>query len=156
MNMDEMNMDEDRSSKGQIHASIRGNVSGQVGVGEDITQTQTRGAPAPTAQPDPAALRQALKDLYAALEQAALPVDAKIGAQTATGNALVQGVKDGEVNPHAIESHVREVANTLTQANVAVRQGSALWQSIEKMALLLGPLVIGGTHAVGTWFGIVL
>jgi hypothetical protein len=151
-----MNTQENPSPTEQIHAHIRGNVSGQVGVGEGITQTQTRGTPAPTAQPDPAALRQALKDLYVALEQAALPEDVKIGAQTATGNALVQGVKDGEVNPPAIESHVREVADTLTQANIAVRQGSILWQSIERMAPLVGPLVIGGMHAVGSWFGIVL
>lgn len=156
MNMDEMNMDKTRSSEGRIHASIRGNVSGQVGVGEDITQTQTLGAAPPTAQPDPAAMRQALKELYAALEQAPLPDDAKIGAQTAAGNALLQGVKDGEVNLHAVESHVQEVANTLTQANIAVREGSSLWQSVEKLAPLLAPVVAGGMQAVGAWFGVAL
>lgn len=140
-----------------IRATIHGDVSGQVAVGKQITQRQTIGAAsAELTQADLVELRQALKDMHAALGQAHLPDDTLIGAQTAVGNALVQGIKNGEAKPGVILSHVQEVAETLKQANVTVREGSSLWQSVQRLAPLLGPLVVGGAHAIAAWFGIFL
>jgi hypothetical protein len=104
---------------------------------------------------DPETLRATLKELRTALGQADLPDDTLIDVQTAAGNALRQGVKDGEVQPDALMYHVKEIGETLKQANVAVQEGSTLWESIQKLAPLLGPLV-GGARAVGAWFGVAL
>jgi hypothetical protein len=102
------------------------------------------------------AVRTALKVLRTALDTAGLAEDMAIRAQTAAGNALVEGVQDGQVQPESLVHHVRKVAETLKQANVAVDEGSSLWKSVQSLAPVLGPLVVGGAPAVAAWFGVQL
>ena len=105
---------------------------------------------------DPETVRAALKELRTALGQANLPDETVISAQTAAGNALVEGVKDDAVKPDVVLSNVQKAGEALKEANVVVEEGSSLWQSIMKLAPVLGPLVVGGAHAVAAWFGIPL
>jgi len=61
-------MDEKGKSGDVIHANISGPVSGQVGVGKDITQTQTVGARPQATEADLAELRRMLVELKAKVE----------------------------------------------------------------------------------------
>jgi carbonic anhydrase/acetyltransferase-like protein (isoleucine patch superfamily) len=118
-----------------------------------VTGNLTVGA---AASIDPNALRAALKDLRTALGQANLPDDIVISTQTAAGTALMNGIKDDKVDSKTVVSNVQQIADTLKQTNVAVQEGSTLWASIQKLAPLLGPLVVGGAHIVAAWFGVPL
>src|SRR4051794_14717894 len=73
-------------------------------------------------QVDPETLRVALRELRTALGQANLPDETQLRAETAAGNALVQGVKDGKAQPEPLVAHVQEIGNSLKEANVAVEQ----------------------------------
>jgi uncharacterized protein (UPF0147 family) len=99
-------------------------------------------------------LRIALATLYDAVGESQLPREQVRVAQTAAGKAL-EGVQDNEVNADTVVQNVRKIGETLTQANVAVKEGSILWESVQKLASLLGPLV-GGARVVAAWFGILL
>jgi hypothetical protein len=92
--------------------------------------------------------------MYTSLSQANMPRDKMISTQTAVGKAL-EGVKDDEVQAEIVVSHIQTVGEVLKQANVTVQEGSSLWQSVQKLATLLGPLV-GGARIVAGWFGVLL
>jgi hypothetical protein len=97
-------------------------------------------------------LRAVLEELYDALDGTGLPRDKTRLAQTATGNAL-NGVSDEEVNGDTVVENVKKIGETIKQANVVVQEGTSLWESVTKLAPLLGPLV-GGASIVASWFGI--
>ena len=99
-------------------------------------------------------LRTALEGLYDALDQGDLPRDKTRSAQTAAGNAL-DAVTEKEVKSDVVVENVKRIGETIKQANVAVQEGTSLWQSIQKLAPLLGPIV-GGARIVAGWFGIPL
>jgi hypothetical protein len=103
---------------------------------------------------DPDELRAALEDLYDALGQGDLPRDKARGAQTAAGNAL-DAVTEKEVKSDAVVENIKKVGATLKAANAVVQEGTPLWESVKKLAPLLGP-VVGGARVVATWFGLSL
>jgi hypothetical protein len=103
---------------------------------------------------DARALRTALESLYDALDQGGLPRDKTRGAQTAAGNAL-GAVTEKEVKSDIVVKNVKKIGETIKQANVAIQEGTSLWQSVQKLAPLLGPLV-GGARIVAGWFGLPL
>jgi len=97
-------------------------------------------------------LRTALEDLYDSLNQGSLPRDKTRSAQTAVGNAI-GAVTEEEVKSDIVVENVKKIGETIRQANVAVQEGTSLWQSVQKLAPLLGPLV-GGASIVAGWFGL--
>lgn len=102
---------------------------------------------------DAGELRAALEGLYDSLDQTGeLPRDRTRSAQTAAGNAL-DAISEDEVKSETVVENVKKIGETIKQANVAVREGSALWQNVKNLAQLLGPLV-GGASIVTAWFGI--
>jgi hypothetical protein len=98
---------------------------------------------------DPAALQAELKVIYTTLNQANLPNDAKIVVQSAAGPAVVEGVKNGQAKPDVILPRIQEFGETLREAQVVVREETALWQSINALTPLLGPLVGGSRVDAG-------
>ena len=134
-------------------------ISGQVGAvgphaqatGNTFTQIRYDAA----AAIDPTALKAALSDLYGAIGEAGLPKDRAISAQTAVGTALENGVQGNEIKPDAVVTNIEKVGSILKQANVVAQQGSSLWDSVRKLAPIVGPLV-GGAHVVASWFGVPL
>lgn len=133
-----------------------GNISGSQGIaiGPHASARVTGHNLAGDVKIDAKELRATLESLYDALGQAQLPRDQMRSAQTAAGNAL-EAVKDDEVQSETIVQHVQKIGETLKQANVAVQEGSSLWESVQKLAPLLGPLV-GGMRVVAGWFGVPL
>jgi hypothetical protein len=123
-----------------------------VGSGAHGTYTEAVGPGAEAV--DIAALRTALKELRTSLGQANLSDDVLIGAQTAAGSAIVEGLQGERVTVGALEEHLRQVAATLKESNVSVHEGSELWRSVQKLAPLVGPLIAGGARAVAAWFGV--
>jgi hypothetical protein len=97
-------------------------------------------------------LRTVLEQLYDALDETSLPRDKTRVAQTAAGNAL-NGVSEEEVNGDTVVENVKKIGETIKQANIVVQEGTSLWESVAKLAPLLGPLV-GGASIVAAWFGI--
>jgi hypothetical protein len=129
--------------------------SGGIAIGRGANATFTGSINAGAAKDvDPDALRAALKELRSALRQSGLPEDAGLEAETAAGAAAIEGVKNGQVKPEAVVERVQQVGETLKGAKVAIEEGSDLWQSVLKLAPLVGPLVQGGAKAVGAWFGV--
>jgi hypothetical protein len=61
-------MDKQEKSGDVIHANISGPVSGQIGVGKDITQTQTIGERLPVTDGEMAELRKMVAELKAKVE----------------------------------------------------------------------------------------
>lgn len=106
-------------------------------------------------QVDPRVLMSALMDLQSALGQTTLPPQVRLVTQTAAGNAALEGVKGDEVQRDRVAENVQRVGEALKQANVAIQEGTSLWQSVQKVASVLGPLV-GGARVVAAWFGIPL
>jgi hypothetical protein len=100
---------------------------------------------------DAGELRTALEELYDSLDQIELPRATTRSAQTATGNAL-DAVSEDEVKSETVVENVKKVGDSLKQANMAVREGSAMWQNVQELARLVGPLVAGGTGEVASWF----
>ena len=103
---------------------------------------------------DATELRSALEDLFDALNQTALPKDKTRSVQTAAGNAL-DAVNEGEVKADVVVKHVKKIGETFKEANVVVQEGTSLWESVKKLAPLVGPLV-GGARIVAGWFGVPL
>jgi len=103
---------------------------------------------------NPRELRTVLEQFYDALGEAQLSREKTRGAQTEAGNAL-NAVSDDDVKSDVVVGSVKKIGETFKQANVAVQEGTSLWQSVQKLAPLLGPLV-GGAHIVAAWFGIPL
>jgi len=101
---------------------------------------------------DTKALRAALEELHAALGLLGLPPGQVIAAQTAVGNAL-GGVQDEKVEKEAVVSNLEKVRDTLKDAQVVVEEGTSLWQSLQKLAPLVGPLV-GGARLAANVLGI--
>lgn len=133
-----------------------GNITGSQGIaiGTNASAVVTSSSIGGEMKIDPQELRTALQELYTALTQAQLPVDKTISAQSAVANALGD-VKDDQVDGKSVAQNVQQVGETLKQANTVVEQGSSLWQSVQKLAPLLGPMV-GGARIVAQWFGIPL
>ena len=69
-------MNEKEKSGDVIHASISGTISGQVGVGKDITQTQSIGEREPVTEADLSELRKMLAELKARVDVEA-PIETK-------------------------------------------------------------------------------
>lgn len=103
---------------------------------------------------DPQQLRTALEGLYDALGQGTLPRDKTRIVQTEAGNAL-GAITEQEVRSDIVVEKVKKIGESIKEANVAVQEGTSLWQSVQQLASLLGPLV-GGTRIVAAWFGIPL
>ncbi|MBA3945029.1 MAG: hypothetical protein H0X37_10765 [Herpetosiphonaceae bacterium] len=101
---------------------------------------------------DAQTLRSVLEELYDGLGQAQLPRDKAITAQTAVGNAL-GAVQDDKVKPDTVVENVKKVGETLKQTNTVIQEGSSLWQTIQKLLPLIGPLA-GGASVVAHWFGL--
>jgi hypothetical protein len=51
--------------------------------------------------------------------------------------------------------NVKKIGETLKEANAVMQEGSTLWQSVQKLAPQLGPIV-GGARVVAGWFGMPL
>jgi hypothetical protein len=66
-------MDDKQKLGDVIHAEISGSVSGQVGVGKGITQTQATGQPPPVTEAELVELRKLFSDLKARIEVEATP-----------------------------------------------------------------------------------
>ena len=66
-------MDKPEKTGDVIHANISGSVSGQIGVGKDITQTQTIGERLPVTDAEMAELRKMVAELKARVEAEAPP-----------------------------------------------------------------------------------
>ena len=75
----------------------------------------------------------------------------KIEAQTAAGNALA-AVQDQQVDGQSVTSSLQKVGDTFARANLAVEEGTSLWENVKKIAALLAPLT-GGASVVASWFG---
>ena len=104
---------------------------------------------------DPQALMAVLAELQAAIGELKLPPSDRLVAQTAAGNAALDGVKDGQVDVDVVKQNVERIGTTLKSANTAIQEGSTLWASVQKLASVLGPLV-GGARVVAAWFGVPL
>jgi hypothetical protein len=125
-------------------------------VGKQATLTYTDTGTSDVLPVDVAALRAALKELRAELVHEPLSDDALIAAQTSAGQALMEGLKDDQVQPEKLQEHIRGVGETLKASNVVVQEGSALWRSVQTLMPLLAPVVAGGARVVAAWFGIIM
>jgi hypothetical protein len=125
-----------------------------VAIGRNATATVTGNNVVGNAKVDPEQMRAALESLFDELEKAGMPKDKARTAQTAAGNAI-NAVGDKEVKSNVVADNVKKIGDTIKEANVAVKEGSSLWNSIKGLAPLLGPLV-GGAHVVAGWFGLPL
>jgi hypothetical protein len=97
-------------------------------------------------------LKTILEGLLDALGDPQLPRDHTCAAQAAAGKAIT-AANDKESKPDSIVGGVKEIGDTLKQADIAVKEGTSLWESVQKLASLIGPLV-GGARVVAAWFGI--
>ena len=128
--------------------------SRQIVVGTGASASYTDASSTVASNVDVAALREALKAFRADLAQANLSDDAVIAAQTSVGQAILEGIKDDRVEAQPLQQHLQQAAATLKESNVAVQEGTALWNSISKLVPLLAPVVAGGARAAAGWFGI--
>jgi hypothetical protein len=96
----------------------------------------------------------ALEQLSDALAEVRLTTNQKGATQSATHHAT-EALQDRIVNADTVESSLKRVGETLSQANVVMEEETPLWNSIARLARLLGPLV-GGPGIVASWFGIAL
>jgi hypothetical protein len=126
-----------------------GDISNSTGiaVGKDIRQNVNVNSVVGAFDADE--VRAELEGLYAAIGGLDLPLGERIAAQTATGNA-VAGL-DGEAEQ--VTSNLEKVGQALQQAETTIERGSALWERVQRLATLLGP-VVGGAGVVAGWFGI--
>lgn len=124
-----------------------------VAIGRGAFAQVTGGRVSGDIQVDLGAVRSALGDLHESLAAAELDRDVRIAAQTAVGKALAEAGDGGD--NETILARLRTVGETLQQANLAVNQGSALWNNVARLSMLLAPLA-GGARIVASWFGIAL
>ena len=146
--MEELRPDGDNITVGNILQSQG------IAIGRNATATVTGHNLSGDVKVDARELRTALEELWDALGQALLPRERIRSAQTAAGNAL-DAVTDNEVKSDTVVENVKKIGETLKQANAVMQEGSTLWQSVQKLVPLLGPLV-GGARVVAGWFGIPL
>ncbi len=125
-----------------------------IAIGKNATATVTGDNVAGHVKVDPEQMRAALASLFDELARAGLPKDKARTAQTAAGNAI-DAVGNKEVRSNVVADNVKKIGDTIKEANVAIKEGSSLWDSIKGLAPLLGPLV-GGAHIVAGWFGLPL
>ena len=97
-------------------------------------------------------LKTVLEEFYDSLGTTELPREKMRSAQIAAGDAL-RSVSQDDVKSGVVIENVKKVGEALKEANVTVQEGTSLWESITKLAPLLGPLV-GGAHIVASWFGV--
>jgi len=102
---------------------------------------------------DLATLLESLKDLYANLGTAALPLETQMQAQTATGLAVKTAQEPG-AHAESLATHLKAAGEVLQEAGITVEEGSHLASSILQVARTFGPLVVGGAHVVAGWFGL--
>jgi hypothetical protein len=122
-----------------------------VAVGEHASATVT-GSNVSTGNVNVDQLRAALESLYDDLATADLPKEKERSAQTAAGNAIeAVNKKNGELD--SVADNVKTIAETMKEANVVIKEGSSMWNSVKALAPLLGPMV-GGAHIVLSWFGL--
>lgn len=130
------------SQVGAIGNNATGNVSGTLvvnsGAANEINLDQ---------------LRDVLKELWSILGQSDLSMEQQIAAQTAAGSALTEGIVGGSIEPDSLTARLKQVGDTLKQADSTVKQGSSLWNSIKNVADTIGPIV-GGAAQVLKWFPI--
>jgi hypothetical protein len=131
-----------------------GNITGSQGIaiGRNARARVTGSSISSEAVIDAQQLRSALEELWDAISQSQLPHDQKRSATSAASNAI-EGVADDEVDGDTVLVNVKRIGETLQQANTVVEQGSSLWQRVQGLAALLGPLV-GGARIVAGWFGV--
>jgi hypothetical protein len=146
-------MDDERNSGDQINIGDIINVQG-LAIGRNASAQVTGNNISGDVKIDAKELRSALEDLYDALDQGGLPRDKTSSVQTAAGTAL-GAVTEKEVKSDIVVENVKKIGETIKQANVAVQEGTSLWQSVQKLAPLVGPLV-GGARIVLAWFGLPL
>lgn len=144
-----MNDEDDRGDNFNI-----GNISGVQGlaIGRNASAQVTGNSISGDVKIDAKELRTALEGLFDALGQGTMPPDKTRSLQTEAGIAL-RAITEQEVKSDIVVEKVKKIGETIKQANVAVQEGSSLWQSVKKLAPLLGPLV-GGGRIVAAWFGI--
>jgi hypothetical protein len=123
-----------------------------VAIGRNATARVTGNNIAGDVKIDATELRSALEELFDALSQSSLPKDKTRSTQTAAGNAL-DAVNKNEVKADVVVDNVKKIGETIKEANIVVQEGTSLWQSVKKLAPLVGPLV-GGAHIVAGWFGV--
>lgn len=125
-----------------------------IAIGRNATATVTGHNVSGNAKIDPEQMRSALNALYDELGNVGLPKDKTRSVQTAAGNAI-EAVGDKEVKSNIVADNVKKIGESIKEANVVIKEGSSLWNSIKGLAPLLGPLV-GGAHIVAGWFGLPL
>jgi hypothetical protein len=143
------------SDKPEGHGNITvGDIIGSQGtaIGPHATATVTGHNVTGDVKIDAGQLRTALEELYDALGQGGLPREKARSTQTAAGNAI-EAVTEKEVKSDTVVSNVKKIGETLKEANVAVQEGSSLWESVKKLSSVIGPLV-GGARVVAGWFGV--
>jgi hypothetical protein len=142
-------------NKGKIE--ISGHVSGQnfsIGHGSQVQVTQTithNGQPTI----DLAALKGSLLELYGQLQNAGLPLESQMETQAAIIQAK-KSTEEQDPQSEALASNIKQIGETLQNANVTLERGSQLAATAVKVATILGPIVVGGARVVASWFGVPL
>lgn len=65
-------------------------------------------------------------------------------------------LEDKEPQGEALASNIKKIGDSLKEADVTLEHGSQLASSVMKMAIILGPVVVGGAKVVASWFGVPL
>jgi hypothetical protein len=144
-------MNEERREGDAITVGNVTNAQG-VAIGRNASARVTGSNIATDTKIDAKEFRAALEALYDGLDNAGLPRDRTRSLQTAAGNAI-DAVTEKEVKSDVVVENVKRIGETIKQTNVAIQEGSTLWQSVQKLSPLLGPLV-GGARIVAGWFGL--
>ena len=137
--------------------TIGGSVSGEnmaLGHAAQAIQTKTlyqNGQPTI----DLASLKSSLVELYGHLQSAGLPPDAQMEAQAAVYQSK-KVLEDKEPQSEALAGNIKKIGDSLKEANVTLEHGSQLASTVTKMALILGPVIVGGAKVVASWFGVPL
>jgi hypothetical protein len=142
-------------NKGKIE--ISGQVSGQnlsIGHSSQVHVTQSISQ---NDQPtiDLAALKSSLLEFYSQLQNAGLPLESQMDTQA----AIIQAKKiaeEKEPQSETLARNIKQIGDTLQNANVTLERGSQLATTALKVATILGPIVAGGAHVVASWFGVPL
>lgn len=125
-----------------------------IGRGAQVSGNRDLISPATDTFIDSQTLRSVVTELYMAFGQTDMPINTLISVQSVAGTALKESDKGDKVNCKVFIPQIKTIGDTLAEANVVVQQGTLLWQSVTKLAQLLGPLVVGGAQAVAAWFGV--
>lgn len=136
---------------------ISGHVSGQnLSFGHSsqvqVTQTITQNGQ-PTI--DLEALKNSLLELYSQLQNAGLPLESQMETQAAIVQAK-KNAEEKEPQSEALARNIKQIGETLQNANVTLERGSQLATIALRVATILGPIVAGGARVVASWFGVPL